>query len=66
MEKIDANSVNDCTDESVMLFLESTQELVASVTADYVKAEVLAKVTFALSEKNPALLIMKAVSDYYS
>jgi hypothetical protein len=26
MEKIDADSVDDCTDESVMEFLESTQE----------------------------------------
>jgi hypothetical protein len=45
MEKIDANSVGDCTDESVMEFLESTQERDASVTAECVKAEVLAKVT---------------------
>jgi hypothetical protein len=41
----------DCTDESVMKFLESTQERDASVTAEFVKAEVLAKVTFAMSEK---------------
>jgi hypothetical protein len=33
MEKIDANSVDDCTGESVMAFLESTQERDASVTA---------------------------------
>jgi hypothetical protein len=45
MEEIDANSVDDCTDESVMEFLESTQERDASVTAEFVKAEVLAKVT---------------------
>jgi hypothetical protein len=66
MEKIDANSVDDCTDESVMEFLESTQERDASVTAEFVKAEVLAEVTFAMSEKDPALRVMKAVSDYYS
>jgi hypothetical protein len=33
MEEIDTNSVNDCTDESVMEFLESTQERDASITA---------------------------------
>jgi hypothetical protein len=49
MEKIDAESVDDCTDESVMEFLESTQERDASITAEFVKAEVLAKVTFAMS-----------------
>jgi hypothetical protein len=41
VEKIDANSVDDCTDESVMEFFESTQERDASVTAELVKAEVL-------------------------
>jgi hypothetical protein len=61
MEEIDANSVDDCTDESVMEFLESTQERDASVTAEYVKAEVLAKMTFSMSEKDPALRVMKAV-----
>jgi hypothetical protein len=66
MEKIDADSVDDCTDESVMEFLESTQERDTSVTAEFVKAEVLAKVTFAMSEKDPALRVMKAVADYYS
>jgi hypothetical protein len=66
MEEIDANSVDDCTDESVMEFLESTQERDASVTAEFVKAEVLAKVTFAMSEKDPALRVMKAVADSYS
>jgi hypothetical protein len=66
MEKIDAESVDDCTDGSVMEFLESTQERDASVTAEFVKAEVLAKVSFAMSEKDPALRIMKAVADYYS
>jgi hypothetical protein len=33
MEEIDADSVDDCTDESVMDFLGSTQEFDASVTA---------------------------------
>jgi hypothetical protein len=66
MEKIDAESVDDCTDESVMEFLESTQERDASVTAEFVMAEVLAKVTFAMSTKDPALRVMKAVADYYS
>jgi hypothetical protein len=44
MEMIDADSMDDCTDESVMEFLESTQERDASVTAEFFKAEVLAKV----------------------
>jgi hypothetical protein len=34
MEAIDADSVDDCTDESLMEFLESTQERDASVTAE--------------------------------
>jgi hypothetical protein len=38
MEMIDADSVDDCTDESVMEFLESTQERDTSVTAEFVKA----------------------------
>jgi hypothetical protein len=49
-----------------MEFLESTQERDASVTAEFFKAEVLARVTFAMSEKDPALRNMKAVADYYS
>jgi hypothetical protein len=49
-----------------MEFLESTQERDASVTAEFVKAEVLAIVTFAMSEKDPASRVMKAVADYYS
>jgi hypothetical protein len=36
MEEIDANSVDDCIDESVMEFLESTQERDAPVTAEFV------------------------------
>jgi hypothetical protein len=66
MEEIDANSVDDCTDESVMKFLEFIQERDASLPAEFVKAKVLAKVTFAMSEKDPALRVMKAVADYYS
>jgi hypothetical protein len=45
LEKIDAESVDDCTDKSVMEYLEFTQEISATVTAEYVKAEVLAKVS---------------------
>jgi hypothetical protein len=66
MEEIEAESVEDCTDESVMGFLESTQERHASVAAEFVKAEELAKVTFAMSENDPALRAMKAVADYNS
>jgi hypothetical protein len=66
MEEIDAESVENCTDESVMGFLESTQERNATSTAEFVKAEVLAKVTFAMLEEDPTLLVMKAVADYYS
>jgi hypothetical protein len=43
MEEIAAESVENCTDESVIEFLEFTQERDASVTAEFVKAEVLAK-----------------------
>jgi hypothetical protein len=50
MEDMDAESVDDCTDKSVMEYLESTQERSASVTAECVKAEVLAKVSFTMSE----------------
>jgi hypothetical protein len=35
-------------------FLESTQERDASITAEVVKAKVLAKVTFAVSKKDLA------------
>jgi hypothetical protein len=48
MEEIDAESVEACPDESAMEFFESTQERDASVIAEFVKAEVLAKVTFAM------------------
>jgi hypothetical protein len=66
MEDIHADSVDDCTDERVMEYLESTQERDAPVTAEFVKAGVLAKMSFAMSEKDPALRVMKAVADYYS
>jgi hypothetical protein len=66
MEEIDSESVEDSIDESMMEFLESTQERDASVTAEFVKTEGLAKVKFAMSEKYPALRVMKAVADYYS
>jgi hypothetical protein len=65
MDEIDPESVDDCTDESFMEYLGSTQERSASVTAEYVKAEVLAKVSFTMSEKDPALRVSKAVADYY-
>jgi hypothetical protein len=66
MEEIDAESVDDCTEEIVLEYFESTQERSSSVTAEYVKAEVLAKVSFTMSEKDPALRVTKAVADYYS
>jgi hypothetical protein len=47
MDQIDAESLDDCIDESMMEFPESTQECDASTTAEFVKAEVLAKVSFA-------------------
>jgi hypothetical protein len=56
METIDTDSVDDQADESVMEYLESTQERDASVTAEYVtaenvKAEVLAKVSFTMPRR---------------
>jgi hypothetical protein len=66
MEKINENTVDNCTHESVMEFLESTQERDASVTAEYIKAEEPEKVSFSMSEKDPALRIKRAVADYYS
>jgi hypothetical protein len=66
MDEIDAESVDDCNDESVIEFLESTQERNASFTAEFVRAEVLAKVSFVMLEKDPAFRVMKAVADYYS
>jgi hypothetical protein len=66
MEEIDAESVEDCTYESVMEFLESIQERDASLTAEFVKTGVLETISLAMSEKDPALRVMKAVADYYS
>jgi hypothetical protein len=66
MEEIDAESVDDCTNESVMEYLESTQERSVSVTVEYVEAEVLAEVSFTMSEKESALRVTKGVADYYS
>jgi uncharacterized membrane protein YheB (UPF0754 family) len=63
---IDAETVDDWTDESLMEFLESTQERNKAVTAESVKAEVLAKVNFSVSEKDPALRVKKETADYYS
>jgi hypothetical protein len=65
-KSVDAKSVDDCTDEIVMEYLESTQERPASVTAEHVKVDVLAQVSFTMSEKDPVLLVTKAVADYYS
>jgi hypothetical protein len=66
MEEIDAESVDDCTDESVTEYTESTQKRSASVTAECVNAEVLAKVSFTRSEKDSSQRVTYAVSDYYS
>jgi hypothetical protein len=66
MDEIDAESVDDCNDESVIEFVESTQERNASFTSEFVRAEVLAKVSFVMLEKVPAFRVMKAVADYYS
>jgi hypothetical protein len=66
MKKIDADSVGDCTDESVREYLESMQERDASVRAEFIRDEVLAKVLFTMSEKDPALRVTKAVSGYFS
>jgi hypothetical protein len=41
------------------------QERSASVTAEHVKTEVLAKVSIAMSEKDPAIRVTKAVFAYY-
>jgi hypothetical protein len=65
-KKIDADSVDDYSDESVMEYLESMQERDASVTAEFVKAKVLAKVSFTISKKDLEIRVTKAVADYYS
>jgi hypothetical protein len=44
MEKIDADSVNDCTDEGVINFLESTQERDASVTCSAARTNVVLRI----------------------
>jgi hypothetical protein len=49
-----------------MEFVESKKERDASVTAEFVKAEVLATVSLTMLEKDPALRVMKAVADNYS
>jgi hypothetical protein len=66
MEKIDADSIDDCTDKSIREYLESTQERDAAAMAKNVKAEVLAKESFTMSESDPALRVTKVVADYYS
>jgi hypothetical protein len=38
MKKVDPDTVDDCTNERVMDFLESTEERDASITAEFVKA----------------------------
>jgi hypothetical protein len=59
-ETVDAETVDDCADKSVMEYLESTRELGASVTAEYLKVEVLANMSFTMLEKDPALGVTKA------
>jgi hypothetical protein len=49
-----------------MEYLECTQERDASVTTEYVKAEVLFKVLVTMPEKYPALRVTKADANYYS
>jgi hypothetical protein len=39
------------------------QERDVSVTAEHVKTEVLAEVSFTISEKDPALRVTRAVAD---
>jgi exosome complex RNA-binding protein Csl4 len=49
-----------------MKILEPAQDSDASATADIVKAEVLAKVSYAVSRKDSALRVIKAVAKYHS
>jgi hypothetical protein len=63
MEKIDADSVDECTNESVLEYSESKQERDAFRTAKCVKTEVLSKVSFTMSEKDLALRATMAVGD---
>jgi hypothetical protein len=57
VEEINAESVDDCIDERVVDFLESSKKRDASVTAEFVKAEVLAKVSLLASAKDPDLRV---------
>jgi hypothetical protein len=57
MEEIDADSVDDCTDEKDVEYLECTQERDAFVTAKFVKAKLLVKVSFTMSEKDSELRV---------
>jgi hypothetical protein len=66
MNKIDAGSSGEYTDMIVMGFLESKQERAASARADFVKAWMLAKESFAMSEKNPAMRVIEAVAYHFS
>jgi hypothetical protein len=66
IEEIEAESVDDCTEESVTEFLESRQERNAPVTAELFKAEVLVNISITMSEMDLALRAMKAGADYYS
>jgi hypothetical protein len=63
MEKVDADSVDDRTDESVMEYMASTKERGASIPARFVQAQVLTKMSFTMSEKNYARSVTKAVAD---
>jgi hypothetical protein len=49
-----------------MEYLKSTQDRDASVTSDFDKAKVAAKVSFTMSEKDPALRVTWAVADHFS
>jgi hypothetical protein len=62
MEKIDADSVDDCTHESELEYLESMQKRDTPVKAEFVKTEV----PFAMSEEYPALRVKKEVAGHYS
>jgi hypothetical protein len=66
IEKINADSIDDCTDECVMEYLKSTKDRDASVTAEFFKAKLLAKVSIIMSEKNPALRVTKVIADNYT
>jgi hypothetical protein len=63
MEKIDANSIDDCTSESGMEYLESAQERYASVTADISKPNCWRRCRVKYRERI-LRCITKAVADY--